>query len=281
MRGPDVRGSLAWCAADFRSLLPGASAGLMQLMYAPLGQGVMEHSAFVEDPFGRVYRSIPQIWATILTPEGAERARHVRDLHRDIKGDADGGDRYHALDPDTFWWAHATFTWEMFRSIQLFHRRSLAVNEREALYAETVEWYARYGVSMRPVPDDYNAFERRFVAVCRDELELTPAAAYAIDIAARGKLGLPLIPATAMRMIQPVLRQPGRTLAFGCLPAYVRQRMGIPWSANDRRALGLLMTVLQTGGSFVPSAVNQRAMRFSLRQVGARTRKERYQLPTR
>ncbi|HVV36689.1 MAG TPA: oxygenase MpaB family protein [Acidimicrobiales bacterium] len=267
MRPQSVRGSLAWCAADVRSLLPGASAGLMQLMYPPLGQAVMEHSAFVEDPFGRVYRSIPQIWATILTPEGTSRARGIRDLHRDIKGTEPTGTRYHALDPDTFWWAHASFTWEMFRSIELFHGRQLTQRERDAFYAETVEWYERYGVSTRPVPADLAAFERRFTEICHDVLELTPAAAYAVAIAERNPLGVPL----------PV-PSPARVVAFGCMPSALRTRLGIGWTAGDRRAFAVFRRVVSTGGAVVPVPINQRALRLSLRRVGARTRDQRYRL---
>jgi len=280
MRNRDERGSLAWIASDFRSLLPGASAGLMQLMYPPLGHAVMTHSAFMDDPFGRVYRSIPQIWSTILTPDGDTRAKQVRDLHKAIKGTDDSGARYHALDPDTFWWAHATFTWEMFRSVELFHRRQLDAAERGALYAETVEWYERYGVSMRPVPADIDSFDRRFAEICAHELERTPAAAYAIEIATNGRLGLPLIPPAVMRAIRPALANPGRAVAFGCMPSAVRTRMGIPWSRADRRTLALLKTTMRAGGSVVPAELNRRAMRFSLRQVGSRTRGERYQPAT-
>lgn len=277
MRGPEVRGSLGWVASDFRSLLPGASAGLLQLMYPALGHAVMEHSEFMHDPFGRVWRSIPQIWATLLAPDGAERALHVRDLHREIRGvDAEGA-RYHALDPDTFWWAHATFTWEMFRSVQMFHRRQLNDRERDLLYAETVEWYASYGVSMRPVPSDYENFVLRFVEVCKDELELTPAAEYAIEIANRGRLGLPLVPDMAMAVIRPLIKSPGRALAFGCMPTYLRQRMDIPWTTTDRRALVMLMTAMQRGAALVPASANRKALNVGLRQVGARTRDERYQ----
>ncbi len=276
MRPREERGSLAWIASDFRSLLPGASAGLMQLMYPPLGHAVMEHSAFVDDPFGRVYRSIPQIWATIVMPDAEDRARHVRDLHKAIKGTDEAGARYHALDPDTFWWAHATFTWEMFRSVELFHRRQLDERERHALYAETVEWYARYGVSMRPVPSDLDAFNERFAEICADELELTPAATYAIEIAATGQLGLPLVPAPVTRAMRPALRNPGRAVAFGCMPSALRQRMTIPWTRGDRRTLGLLKATMRAGGTVVPNELNRRALRFSLRQVGARTRAERY-----
>ena len=51
---------------DARSLFPGGSAGLLQLMYPPLGAAVAAQSDFFDDPFGRVYRSIPQIWACLL-----------------------------------------------------------------------------------------------------------------------------------------------------------------------------------------------------------------------
>ena len=280
MRGREERGSLAWIASDVRSLLPGASAGLMQLMYPPLGHAVMEHSAFVDDPFGRVYRSIPQIWATIVLPDADARALHVRDLHKAIKGTDESGARYHALDPDTFWWAHATFTWEMFRSVEFFHRRQLDEREREALYAETVEWYARYGVSMRPVPPDLDAFNRRFDEICADKLELTPVAIYAIEIAATGQLGLPLIPARLMHAIRPALRNPGRAVAFGCMPSALRTRMAVPWTRGDSRTLALLKATMRAGGTVVPNELNRRALRYSLRQVGARTRAERYQPAT-
>jgi uncharacterized protein (DUF2236 family) len=280
MRDARERGSLAWIASDIRSLVPGGSAGLMQLMYPSLGHAVMEHSAFMDDPFGRVYRSIPQIWATILTPDSDMRARHVRDLHRDIKGTDETGARYHALDPDTFWWAHATFTWEMFRSVELFHRRQLDAREREVLYAETVEWYERYGVSSRPVPPDLAAFELRFDEICRDVLELTPSAAYAIEIAATGRLDLPLIPNRIVRAVRPALKEPGRAVTFGCLPGELRRRMSIPWTRTDRQTFSLLTATLRAGGSIVPNGINRRALRYSLRQVGSRTRHERYQPAT-
>src|SRR5579875_3636027 len=129
---------LARLAADWRALLPGPSAGLLQLMYPDLGRGVEEHSAFFSEPFERINRSIPQIWAVILAGDGPGRGRAIRDVHRDIKGPVPGGGRYHALEPETFWWAHATFTWEIFRSVQLFHSAGLDQPQREQLYAQTV-----------------------------------------------------------------------------------------------------------------------------------------------
>ncbi|WP_245623262.1 oxygenase MpaB family protein [Spirillospora albida] len=110
VRAPLGPGTLLWRhAADLRSLLPGAAAGLLQLLHPGIGAGVSEHSAFFDAPFDRIHRSVPQIWATILAPDGADRARAIRDLHRGVGGVDEHARRYHALEPGTFWWAHATF----------------------------------------------------------------------------------------------------------------------------------------------------------------------------
>ena len=83
-------GSLLWeTAGDPRSLIPGTGAGIMQLMLPGLGAGVTDHSNFFDDPYDRIFRSIPFIWGSIFAAddeEGAARGRQIRDFHPDIKG---------------------------------------------------------------------------------------------------------------------------------------------------------------------------------------------------
>jgi uncharacterized protein (DUF2236 family) len=265
-------------AGDVRSLLPGASAGLLQLMYPPLGHAVAEHSAFFDDPFGRIYRSIPQIWATLLTHDGVSRGRAIRDLHRKIRGVDANGNTYHALDPATFWWAHATFTWEMFRAVELFWSRGLDAARREELYQDTVAWYECYGVSSRPVPVDYGSFARRFENICDEVLELTPAARRAIEIAVMGDVSLPAIPGLLDRTARPLIAPFGRALVFGCLPATLRKRFDLPWNRRDRAALAAVRVSAQRGLAAVPARSNRAALRWGMRYVGARTRHERFTL---
>src|SRR5579863_1000796 len=104
--GPD---SLLWrWAGDNRIGFLGPSIGLLQLMHPAIGAGVLEHSDFFRDPAGRIERSLPLILGVVYDPPGVPTGATVRGFHRPIKGvDADGR-RYHALDPATFWWAHAT-----------------------------------------------------------------------------------------------------------------------------------------------------------------------------
>ena len=62
------------------------------------------------------------------------------------------GRRYSALRPETFWWAHATFQFSVEQVADRFDGHRLTDEERERLYRDGIEWYRRYGVSMRPVP---------------------------------------------------------------------------------------------------------------------------------
>lgn len=271
-------------AGDWRALLPGPAAGLMQLMDPALGQGVEDHSAFFTEPFDRINRSIPQIWAVLLAPDGEERGLAIRDVHRDIKGRLPSGSRYHALDPDTFWWAHATFTWEIFRSVELFHGRQLSPVQREQVYAESVSWYQRYGVSDRPVPDGYEAFRARFREICVDRLHRTVTFEHALRVAAEPLPGRPgprpgLLGSVAAPVLGPVLApvrsDMGRLLLFGSLPGLIRERFELPWSPFDAARFSLLRASLRNGFRLVPPSLNRMTFENAQRRVGARTRPNR------
>lgn len=262
---------------DWRSIIDGTSIGILQLMHPPLGTAVAEQSAFFDDPFGRIFRSIPQIWATVLAPDGEERARRIRDLHRDIKGTANG-ERFHALHPDTFWWAHATFTHLVLRSVERYHPPGeLDAAGWERLYAETVDWYERYGVSTRTVPPDLAAFRRELERFCAEELQMTPAAERSLSIAAiREPDAFPVLPTPIVRATRPLLRRWGVRSTVGNLPAVVRERFGLPWSDLDQRRLDQAAAATRVAFEAIPASVNRSTFRTALRLTGARTRDERY-----
>ena len=263
-------------AGDWRSILEGTSIGILQLMYPPLGAAVAAQSGFFDDPYGRIYRSIPQIWATILAPDAEARAHHIRDLHRDIRG-AVRGERFSALDPETFWWAHATFTRLIIRSVQRYHRSGeLDAAGYEHLYADTVGWYGRYGVTMRPVPATLAEFDATFDRYCSERLELTPAVQRLLD---RSDRAGPTTPASSAleRLTAPILRRWGALTTIGNLPPVARERIGLTWTADDDAQLGRLTFALRSAFEAMPPALNRATFVASLRHTGSRTRSERYQ----
>lgn len=250
-------GSLLWSiAGDPRSLIPGTAAGIMQLMLPGLGAGVTDHSNFFDDPFDRIFRSIPYIWGSIFASdeeEGDARGRTIRDFHPDIKGTDHNGNRYHALDPDIYWWAHATFTWEFFRARELYFARPLRRAEQEQLYAETVTWYRRYGVSDRPVPPTLREFRERFHRICRDELELTPAVQWVLDPtsnpgARSEEIRLPGVLAPLSGPVSHLGSEVLRIMVYGAMPDVVRRRFDFSWSNADRAAFLAVCATLRSMG---------------------------------
>jgi uncharacterized protein (DUF2236 family) len=236
--------SLLWrYAGDRRLAFTGLSAGILQLLHPGIGAGVSEHSNFFTDPWDRILRSIPQILGVVYSRDAETLAHRVRDRHRAIKGVDHRGRPYHALEPSTFWFAHATFQHAVKQIIDRFDHHHLRPAERESLYLDGVEWYRRYGVSMRPVPADYAAFRVEWQRQCREVLEMTPAAERVIDITLHARTrDLPFLPAWT-RPLHPVVVTPIlRLTAIGGLPDAVRKRLGIPWRLEEEaeyRALQL------------------------------------------
>lgn len=228
-------GSLLWhYAGDHRMAFTGLSAGLLQLLHPAIGAGVAQHSDFFNDPWDRIIRSVPQIMGVIYDPDPEAVGRRVRDRHKEITGSDDRGRPYRALSPDTYWWAHATFQYAVEQVADRFDAHRLRPHEREELYLDGVEWYRRYGVSMRPVPADRGAFDRAFEQVVAEQLELNPAAERAIDMTLHSRTSdLKFLPRWT-RPLQPLVVAPVlRLCAIGGLPAVVRHRFSIPWRPDE------------------------------------------------
>ncbi len=261
--GPD---SLLWrWAGDTRIAFLGATIGVLQLLHPAIGAGVLEHSDFFGDPYGRVFRSLPRILGALYDgPDAVTAGREVRDFHRTIKGQDEQGRRYHALDPETFWWAHATFQYMAEQVADRFDEHRLSPDEREQLYQEGVEWYRRYGVSDRAVPPDRAAFQEKWDHYCAEVLELNEAAAWVLDTLRHPQLSAePLLP-PQLALLRPLVRTAPvrlsvlrvvRLSAFGGLPPVVRDRFDIPWSGVDAVTLSAVELAVRRVWPLVPASV--------------------------
>jgi len=255
----DDRHLLWYWATDWRLGLTGLSNGILQLMHPGLGAGVGEHSDFFAEPWARIMRSVGPIVASIRDDD---TARAIRQMHRHVKGEDAHGERYHALDPETFWWAHITLYRAVEQTARRFAAGGLDDAAREAMYQEGVEWYRRYGVSERAVPATRAAYTTRFRQICTDELELTAAAERAVDMALHGRVeGLPGVPAWAALPVELASTPAARLTAIGGLPSVVRQRFDIPWSVADDLQYRALVVAAREGSRFLPEPVRHLSMR--------------------
>jgi uncharacterized protein (DUF2236 family) len=69
------------------------------------------------------------------------------------------GRRYHALDPDTYYWAHSTFFVSTILIAEHF-TGSVGETEKRRLFDECVQWNRMYGMSMCPVRESWEDFPR-------------------------------------------------------------------------------------------------------------------------
>ncbi|WP_040510234.1 oxygenase MpaB family protein [Gordonia soli] len=235
--GPD---SLTWQIwGTWTGMLGGLWSGSMQNMHPKLGAAVWEHSDFFGERWERLMRSLYPISGVVFdrTPDtGLE----VRDYHRTIKGQMDDGSRYHALDPDVFYWAHATFWYGNVRLCEKFGPR-LSEDQKRQLFEESKTWYAMYGVSMRPVPDTYEDFLEYWDHMCRNVLRDHPAVRTVLDISE-----LPPPPWMSWmprriwrRHAAPPVQRFFVWLTTGLYDEPIREMMGLRWTDRDERVFRL------------------------------------------
>ncbi|MGN2635363.1 oxygenase MpaB family protein [Nocardia takedensis] len=252
--GPD---SLLWkYFGDWRTMLMAPAAGIMQLMLPGLGAGVTQHSDFFNEPWERIFRSIPQIAGTVYDgPEAVATAAAVRDYHRDIKGiDADGN-RYHALDPEVYYWAHATFIWAAMMMADIFDHR-LSDAEKQRMYDESKQWYRLYGVSERPMPEDWYAFRAYFDRMCAQRLVVTESAEWVVRQLDRpAEMRLPYVPEVVWKLFGTAFMHQYRLIAAGTMPPVIRERLGLPWGPWERRQFKLRVAVVRRVWPLLPERV--------------------------
>lgn len=170
---------------------------------------------------------------------GTATGREVRDYHRDIKGRMDDGGRYHALDPDVFYWAHATFWYGNVRLCERFGPW-LTEDQKRQLFEESKAWYAMYGVSMRPVPDTYEDFLEYWDHMCRNVLRDHPAVRAVLDIdQLPPPPNLGFIPKPLWRVMAKPNQKFFMWLTTGFYDQPVRETLGLKWTERDEKAFTL------------------------------------------
>ena len=231
--GPD---SLTWkYFGDWRGMLQGPWAGSMQNMHPQLGAAVEEHSTFPREPWPRVLRSLYPIGGVVFDGDRAPiTGAQVRDYHTDIKGTDTKGRRYHALNPDVFYWAHSTF---FMGTIHVAERFCGGITEAEKrqLFDEHIAWYRMYGMSMRPVPETWEEFQVYWDRMCREVLEDNKATRDVLDLAHYPKPWFAQwVPDLLMTPLQQHVVAPFMVwLCVGLYDEPVRELLGYSWSRRD------------------------------------------------
>ena len=196
-----------------------------------LGQGVLDHSVVFSDTLGRAKRTGPPLMKTVYSDDPHEWGRNVRDFHKPIKGTISDGSRYHALNPELFYWAHATFVDQVIYMTDTFIRR-LSDAEKQQIFDEGKIWYRLYGVSDRGQPQTY----ADFVAYWDDMLDrFVPhkTVLYGTGYIRKGIPGPRWIPKPVWKILSAPLNAYTRLVLVGTMPQQMRDVCQLEW--NDKK----------------------------------------------
>lgn len=249
--GPD---SLTWkYFGDWRGLLIALWAGSMQNMHPELGAGVEEHSRFFAERWQRLFRSLYPIGGVIYDgPRARQTALEVRGYHDRIKGVDKHGRRYHALNPDTFYWAHSTFFMSAILIADNF-MGGIGEDEKRKLFDEHVQWYRMYDMSMRPVPESWEDFQLYWKRMCEDVLEDNKATRDVLEIDGIAKPHfLPLLPDFVWNLVRGPVARNFVWLTVGMYDPPIRERLGYSWTERDARRHRLTGKLINAAFKLVP-----------------------------
>jgi uncharacterized protein (DUF2236 family) len=236
-------GSITWKLHREIVLLAGwGRAILLQLAHPLVARGVAEHSAFLSERWGRLWRLHRTLSAmltlTFGTPEEVERvARTINAIHDRVHGDimAPEGNfapatRYTAHDPTLLAWVHATLVDSFLLTYELFVA-PLTAEERDRYCMESVAIE-----SLLAIPEGFLPRNTEALRIYMNSM--LGGGQIAVTDTAR---------ALARQVVDPPALLIGRPLfvllrlpTVGLLPPAIRRGYGFSWGEGQARALTIL-----------------------------------------
>ena len=246
--GPD---SILWQRfGDWRSMFVALSAGVLQIAQRDISRSLVQQSNVFDNEVARLVRSAFPIIRTVY--EGPEVGAMIRDFHKDIKGTHPDGTRYHSLNPEVYYWAHATFTAMPYYLAGNF-MPELSRAEREQLFQESRTWYSYYGVAEpENAPKTYDEYVKYMDAMYDN---LGPSETIDRSRIMNG-LALdppdPSVPRWAWKPVAPYASKLLLWVSIGLLPAKVRDNLGLEWTSSDQRKLNIFARATRGVFSVLP-----------------------------
>ena len=232
--------SLLWkYYGDYRTLFFAFTMAGLQNLWPQLAQGVSDHST-IFSPQGflqRVQRSHGEIGNALYASadDALPRGVRIRNYHKAVKGDMPEGGSYRALDPETFYWAHATFVMWMYRMVELLYAKPMSAPEKEQLFAESRAWFSTYAVDDSAQPATYAEFVDYWDRAVQDELVDSKIGQYSFGFAT-GKFFAPPLPPLVGPLLWRRVTRFVRLTNLGALDPVLRERLGLEWTAADERS---------------------------------------------
>lgn len=248
-------------------ILGGAQAFLMQAAHPKVAQGALDFSAYAEDPFGRVFRTVMAmtVFLSGTRREAEATARRINRIHADVQGTlpeavgrfpADAP--YSALETGPLLWVHVAFVASMLNAYRHFVG-PLSYDACDRYWRESWRYARLLELTDADLPPTYAAMER-----------------YITDALASGEVAVGTSARTIARTVLyppvPWPRRPAwalvRLLASGLLPGEIRAGYGLRWGPLHRAGFAALAVTLRCARFLLPSLLGRsKVMDFAQRRV--------------
>jgi uncharacterized protein (DUF2236 family) len=233
-------------------LVGGGRALLMQVAHPLVAQGVVDHSDYERDPFGRLVRTVRWLVAVTFgtTAEARAASRQVRRTHAPVRGvlqpgnatgDIPHGTPYDAADPELSRWVLATIVQSMLATYDATVG-GLPQSDADRFVRE---WRAVGPLVNVRAGDMWDSAAALHADVARTIAALQPVEA------SRQAASVVLHPPLPTRALRP----PFAAVAFlttGLLPPKLRRAYGLRWTPLDAAAHAAACTSLRATHRVLP-----------------------------
>jgi uncharacterized protein (DUF2236 family) len=225
-------------------LTSGPRALLLQVAHPSVAAGVAQHSDYKSRPWARLLQTLAVVTAITFAdpPRSRRAARQLRRRHAEIRGTAEDGSSYEALDPDLLLWVWATLGDCLVRSHECFVH-ALTEPEREELYSDWKLVAYACGVPEGACPETWAHFVSYFSDVLDADLLPTEVACTVASYVRRPPVPFPLNVLTGEFM---------HILTGGQLPDRLRRDLGFSWNPARQLVFDLTATASRLAGRVVP-----------------------------
>ena len=209
--------SATWVVhADASMLIGGIRALLMQTLHPLAMAGIAQHSAYREDPIGRLHRTAGYVGTTTFgtTAEAKAAVRMVKKVHRRVVGTAADGRPYSANDPHLLGWVHHTLVESFYLAHQRYGASPLSSDDFDR-YVDEQAIVAKL-IGSEPVAHSVGQLEERMAQI-RPELKATGQARNAVRFLLLPPLALQVLPAYGVLA----------SAAVGLMPSWARRELRI------------------------------------------------------
>jgi uncharacterized protein (DUF2236 family) len=241
-------GSMAWRVDRELIVLAGGSCALlMQAAHPVVAAGVVQHSTYDTDPFGRLMRTLTSSFDVVFGSRSRAEAaiRRVNAIHARVRGRRpDDGSTYSAADPEALLWVHATLIDTALRVYGRFVA-PLTEAEEQAYHEEAARVAIMLGVPADRLPERLADMRGWMAGMLSDgRVRVTPAAR---EIARTVLRPLAVVP--------PIAWDAAHLISFSTLPPTLRRQYGIAWSPARERGMDRIARVVRATLPFVPAVL--------------------------